>query len=315
MWDRVIGSPRRDNLLYIDQLLKHVVSRCERTGTEVDEDLLELLGDCHEKLAVLNNAALDAKEVNEDPEPDIVVERWYLLHLCATPIRILEDQTGILTRLGTTGLRTWEACLRFVEFLCSGSNVLDSLKGENTLVIELGAGCGLLGLAVASLVPGATIRITDGDAHVLSRLRKNLALNSFDSGTDVAIAELDWSSPRPFIASLGSQTFKKVALLAADVTYDPASLPFLVSALAALLALAKDAKGYLAATIRNSETWRVFLGLLAEHGLCWKAVDGWDPEGTKEGQMFWHADEPDRRQGTRAKVELVEISKRDERAE
>lgn len=136
-------------------------------------------------------------------------------------IIIAEDGSG---RAGEgTGLVIWDASVVLAKTLelhkdkwCSGKRVL-----------ELGAGSGLAGLSAAALGAG---RVLLTDLHyALPNLQRNVDSNSlagrFSSGTEVSVAELDWSNRDTWTAE------RYDIVLAADVVWIEALIPDFVSAL------------------------------------------------------------------------------------
>ncbi|KAI9004454.1 putative methyltransferase-domain-containing protein [Hyaloraphidium curvatum] len=258
--------------LHVQRILRHLVAACERRSAEPDDAALDLLGD-------LSTALLGAPA----PPPDALAERWYLLPDPPCALRILEDPRGTIARLGTTGLRTWEACLRFVEHLAAGGDPVARLVEKGGTVVELGAGCGLLGLSAARLLPqGGRAILTDGDPNVLDRLADNARLNAPIISAAVDVAELDWSRP-PALAVDGPLT-----VLAADVAYELSALPPLAAAIAGLLRLSSDAEAYVASTVRNPSTHAGLISALAGAGLDVREVDGF----AAAPRLFWHPDDP-----------------------
>jgi predicted nicotinamide N-methyase len=88
-----------------------------------------------------------------------------------TPIRIREAK-HIIGSGPTTGLRTWEACLRLAHFLYRNQ---DLIQGKN--VLELGAGTGFLSIFCLLVLGAKNVVATDGNEQVLDGLRENIALN------------------------------------------------------------------------------------------------------------------------------------------
>ena len=151
-------------------------------------------------------------------------------------------------RANEVGLRLWPAAEVLVEW------ALDTLKPSR--VLELGAGLGLVGLALARR-PGFRVTLTDGDARVCANLRYNAALN--DLGEDV-VRQFRWED------GLWEEPFDVV--LAADCLYDP----LLVPPFAAVVdqAVARGADVVVANAVRNPETWRTVVEALAARGLAFE---------------------------------------------
>lgn len=99
------------------------------------------------------------------------------------------------------GNRTWGAAP-----LLSRKLVTELLRDNSdcTDVLELGAGTGLVGLAVTAALRGSApnssrprrVDLTDYHPHVLKTLQDNVRLNGFDQGEGVEaichVARLDW---------------------------------------------------------------------------------------------------------------------------
>ncbi|KAL4879828.1 putative methyltransferase-domain-containing protein [Aspergillus karnatakaensis] len=99
----------------------------------------------------------------------------------------------------------------------------------NKTILELGAGGGLVGLAVASgcELGSSRLHITD-QAPMLPLMEANIALNNLDSSVIATV--LDWGSPVP-------NTIRRHpdVILAADCVYFEPAFPLLISSLSDLL--------------------------------------------------------------------------------
>lgn len=93
--------------------------------------------------------------------------------------------------------------------------------------MELGAGGGLVGLAVASGCSSSRIYITD-QVPMLPLLKANIALNNLS--TKVTAAVFDWGTPVPD----GLPRYPDV-ILAADCVYFEPAFPLLISTLSDIL--------------------------------------------------------------------------------
>ncbi|KAF2736247.1 hypothetical protein EJ04DRAFT_511221 [Polyplosphaeria fusca] len=119
------------------------------------------------------------------------------------------------------GLQSWGASIILSEMLCSDPKrfSLTALAQDST-IIELGAGTGLVALTLGKLVPsinhGTSPRIMATDYHptVLTNLRTNIATNFPHPTPRLAVEalQLDWASP--------PDAQKVELLIAADVVYD-----------------------------------------------------------------------------------------------
>ncbi|GAA5951565.1 hypothetical protein JCM8115_005182 [Rhodotorula mucilaginosa] len=197
---------------------------------------------------------------------------------------IITREEGRLISGGTTGLRTWQACVALSNHLLADPTLVLTHKR----IIELGAGVGLLSLVSAKLsaggaapeIEGAEPRIvaTDVDEKVLEMLQANIAENGMQARVNACA--LDWElAPDPEhdtgtseLDQWASRVWRtdgpRVSLvLGADIVYDPTLVGPLSNTLAWLLGSARTgaadtcctAEALIAGTVRNEETWQLFL--------------------------------------------------------
>ncbi|KAJ3007641.1 hypothetical protein HKX48_009005 [Thoreauomyces humboldtii] len=165
---------------------------------------------------------------------------------------------------GTTGLVTWEAALRFGEFLLDGR-----LDVSGKRVLELGAGTGFLGL-LAARQGAESVMLTDVDQGVLARLRENVAINDSGQphgfGSSVTVCRLDWNHlDLPLLAACD-------LVMCADVVYDPSLISPLVATLAAFLNGEKLKEAWVALTVRREGTLDMFLEALRLAGIVFDRI-------------------------------------------
>lgn len=104
--------------------------------------------------------------------------------------------------------------------------------------LELGAGSGLVGLAVAlGCAIDPPILITD-QAAMLPLMAQNTSLNGL--GDRVVPLELNWGAPLPLLV----ETQKPTIILAADCVYFEPAFPLLLATLNQLLDLSPNARVY-----------------------------------------------------------------------
>lgn len=146
------------------------------------------------------------------------------------------------------GLQTWGASVVLAEMLCADPARFGLLGAERgPRVVELGAGTGLLSLAVAALLARlraaapATIVATDFHPAVLANLRRNLAANR---APHVRACRLDWAAP----ALEPPLDVPADLLVAADVVYAPEHAVWLRDCAARMLA--PDGVFWLMASVR-----------------------------------------------------------------
>ncbi|KAL7419734.1 hypothetical protein Q5752_005650 [Cryptotrichosporon argae] len=151
-------------------------------------------------------------------------------------------------------------------------------------VVELGSGTGLVSIALGPLVQAATIYATDLDS-ALELMRENIALNARLDGGTVGARELDWAAPLP--PSFGGAWPDVV--VAADVTYNTASFPALVSTLDGLLTPHKGKRPprLLLAYKQRDAAERDLWGLLEAKGIRMELVDTVGGAGDEGPVEIW----------------------------
>lgn len=87
-------------------------------------------------------------------------------------------------------------------------------------ILELGTGCGMVGIALAHVLQDATVLVTDLP-EVKEIIQRNLSLVETAPGSSIRFEELDWDSVLPSNLTADATSFDLV--LAADCTYNPDS--------------------------------------------------------------------------------------------
>ncbi|XP_040212926.1 protein-lysine N-methyltransferase EEF2KMT [Rana temporaria] len=192
------------------------------------------------------------------------------------------ESTAIISE-GTTGLVTWDAALFLAEWAIENVDIF-----RNRTVLELGSGIGLTGLVICKSCFPKKYMFSDCHQKVLSKLRENIHLNGFvltdeddytktpervkDSDTvQMSVLELDWES----IKEQQLSHIDADVIIAADVVYDPDVITSFSNILCKLLLCKKVEKRlhiFVASTVRNSETYKLFQTKLDEAGLKWQIV-------------------------------------------
>ncbi|CAL5048872.1 unnamed protein product [Urochloa decumbens] len=108
----------------------------------------------------------------------------------------LTIQHGVTSSLKCVGLQVWKAALLLADFVLHKSFTSSNFDGVTA--IEVGAGTGLVGLALARVA--RRIFITDRGADILDNCLANVRINSgtlkFDEAK-VCLRELDWKMSWP----------------------------------------------------------------------------------------------------------------------
>lgn len=87
-------------------------------------------------------------------------------------------------------------------------------------MLELGTGCGIVGITIASVIARANVLLTDlSEAQEI--VERNIKRATMAKGSSLAFRELDWDSELP--ETLQSSTSQQDLIVAADCTYNPDS--------------------------------------------------------------------------------------------
>lgn len=161
----------------------------------------------------------------------------------------IRESPNLISGMGTTGLRTWEASLVLAEYMMQH----DETNFEYGDILELGCGTGMVSISMLKKHPnrGNKLYITDGDSQLIERVQDNIRLNNLTSNKEsYDIGKLWWGED--YIPS------SVTTLLAADVTYDSSVIPDLVHVLNEAMTEGNVHTAIIAATVRNEETLAVF---------------------------------------------------------
>lgn len=214
--DETLRSALPHNAYYVKKVIGRLIQESEKKG-ETPGLLYEMY--CLPEI-------LQAVEL-KPTDTDIVTYR-----IGSTDLQVSESPR-LISGMGTTGLRTWEAALFLSEWMAGQSDF------ECKTVVELGCGTGLVGMSLIKN-NNCNVIFTDGDAGVVEKMQDVLKANQISA----EIKKVEWSSDRlPHLD----------VLVAADVTYDTSVLPSLLETLGAALA-AGTTKILVAATVRNQDT-------------------------------------------------------------
>jgi predicted nicotinamide N-methyase len=129
----------------------------------------------------------------------------------ADTVTVLESRS-IISALGTTGLRTWEAALHLACYLKSveGSK---HIRGKR--VLEIGAGTGVVSILAAKYLSPQSVLATDGSQDVVDALQDNIFLNGLQGSDKIDARILKWG--RYLDEDEGGQEKTFDILLGADI--------------------------------------------------------------------------------------------------
>ena len=109
----------------------------------------------------------------------------------------VQRQLVIADRATVTGGRVWPAAHTLCSYLEMCATAL-GLHRDGIRILELGAGCGLLGLTLARNLPGAEVWLTEMEyGGALEHLQYNVARNNLaQHPLSARVASLDWTEWR-----------------------------------------------------------------------------------------------------------------------
>ncbi|KAI9746260.1 MAG: hypothetical protein M1835_002487 [Candelina submexicana] len=209
-------------------------------------------------------------EAAPDQEVQRMVERRFSLS-STHELRIYEETGDSIAR------HIWDAGLALSIYLSqtilnNPPSILPRLHSlftapsTNLRILELGAGCGIVSLSLAHLLPSSSILLTDTpEAQPLITHNINSFLTTSSPTTTkptISFKVLQWQDPLP--QKVAEQRFDLI--LVADCTYNPSSVPSLVTTLAALVQQSPHTLIIVAMKMRH-ESEKVFFELMAKAGL------------------------------------------------
>lgn len=202
----------------------------------------------------------------------------------------VRESPNLISGLGTTGLRTWEASLYLADYLMR-PDVLASFDAD---VLELGCGTGMV--SISMLKHGAfqkgKLFITDGDSQLMERVNDNIKLNIDIGATtcnhDYEIRKLWWGED--YIPD------SVHTILAADVTYDASIIPDLINVFNEGMSQGHVSTALVAATKRNEDTlavWEHWLDMGKSDGIwTWSIASVFRPEGIATCDTLFYGPAP-----------------------
>ncbi|KAI9750572.1 MAG: hypothetical protein M4579_006422, partial [Chaenotheca gracillima] len=157
------------------------------------------------------------------------VERRF--QLSSGSILSIAEETG-----ESIARHVWDAGVILLDSLSRQTGDLPSLQhmieshADKLKVIELGSGCGIVGLGLAQTLPHCSVLLTDlPEAEDI--VGSNMARLDAAQASSVEFAVLDWDAAIP--PAIGQTIFDLIVV--SDCTYNPGSLVALVRTLTALV--------------------------------------------------------------------------------
>ncbi|APA07550.1 hypothetical protein SS1G_00950 [Sclerotinia sclerotiorum 1980 UF-70] len=228
-----------------------------------------------------------------------------------TPTITILESASLLSSSGTTGLRTWEAALHLSNYISLNPHLI-----SNKTILELGCGTGFISILCAKYLSAKHVLATDGSPETLTLMNTSLFLNNLTDvitpitgqivTNKISTCELTWGHMLPtgeaetfpdFLSSkslpsssslvAGSNQTPLDLILAADVIYSPAVIPSLIVTLEDLFGLYPAAEVLISSTIRNADTYAIFVDMCRKKQWAIERVDfGIAERSEQEGPWY-----------------------------
>ncbi|KAI9724527.1 MAG: hypothetical protein M1812_000595 [Candelaria pacifica] len=203
-----------------------------------------------------------------DQEVQRVVERRFALS--SSQVLHIYEETG-----DSIAKHIWDAGLALSYYLSQTihskshsqlphlNSLLKTPTSTGLRILELGAGCGIVSLSLAKQLPNSRILLTDtSEAQALTNRNIDSFLSSSPTISTISFEILQWEETIPEkVAKLNFDL-----ILVADCTYNPSSVPALVTTLSALIRRSSHPLIVIAMKVRH-ESEKNFFDLMAKAGL------------------------------------------------
>lgn len=238
---------------YRARLLKAYLDDVNRAFEEVNEDLLSSYLEVAHAAA---SRAVASLSPDHSSTPEIC---WRSYDIASSLIHISHR-----VDFSDVALAVWPAGLHLAAYFCSPPLPLRNLR-----VLELGAGVGLTGAAVALRGEASQLRLTDCSEEGLLLLRENLQANGVEEGLtktqegrcSVSVERLDWTEWRK-MGPLGPLD----VIFCADCWYDADALDAFIGVVEKAMQENPGCILYNCTAIRNPKTYEAYKNALTKMG-------------------------------------------------
>ncbi|KAF2178570.1 hypothetical protein K469DRAFT_675476 [Zopfia rhizophila CBS 207.26] len=161
--------------------------------------------------------------------------------------------------------------------------------GKRLQVLELGTGCGIVGISLAQAIENIDVILSDlPETEEIVNLNMHRA--ALARGSTVKFQTLDWDNQLPDRSNNCPHYVQFDLIIAADCTYNPDSSPALVQTMSKLVTLSPNASIIVAMKVRHSGE-EVFFGLMSDAGFKVEGttslpLPGDDELGEKSVEIF-----------------------------
>ena len=167
------------------------------------------------------------------------------------------NQQTLFTADGGEGLHLWEASVVLTRYCLQNKDIFN-----NKSIIELGTGCGLLGISILKQIPLIShYTFSDYQDSVLNNLNNNLAKNNLKDNKKYDILKLDWRDYEKI-------DLKYDIILGSELIYQGGFIKELAKLINKLLK--DDGICYISMPEKRSMT-NTFLGYIKECGLQYQS--------------------------------------------
>ncbi|KAL8955218.1 MAG: hypothetical protein Q9193_006843 [Seirophora villosa] len=163
----------------------------------------------------------------------------------------------------------WDAAIALAVWLLKHQEKVQQVDGKRNCILELGAGCGLVGLVLASMSENQNCQLiltdVDDDSLKLARYNARLSRNAFNSVWQCCT--LDWREPQKF-----STDQHPTIIVASDCIYNADNIPDLVRTFSHLVRRScESSKGsvipkVIVSTKRRHPSEEMFFNLMTKAG-------------------------------------------------
>ena len=215
------------------------------------------------------------EEVEYEPEEFTIASKKFIV----TTVAYLPIQTLMKNReknVEISGQALWCGSLCVIHYLLNHSSI-----ARNAIVVEMGAGTGIMGMCCQRLAAARKVFLTDHDAVSLAHMEADIQRNALE---DLHVLRLDWLAPGVSIEQLQAlvQTIdgnpSRIMVVAGDVVYKHMLLGPFFATMENLLELshpttAEPSVAYLCHVPRAGVTHELVIEAAKGKNLCIEEVD------------------------------------------
>lgn len=260
-----------------------------------EDDALEAPAGANVPAVVFQDELLKHEHYDDDDDPSLAFFELANAPVVAYRLLTTDDTDGVLVRVRQnsnaqthTGGVVWETSYLLLEYLLQGPSSSSLSLGR---VVEVGAGCGLLGIALAAAHRATEVTLTEVDL-VLPLLRENAKRNQAlvesrrDTGrkhhdaVQLRARRLDWTRCERDAGRAGLEPHSVDTILGTDVVFAPE----LVEPLWRTLRYLSHARTviYLCVQIRCAVSHGILLNEASSYGFVMRQITNDDDDDDDE---------------------------------